>query len=276
VQRKNETSQMAEDQILNLSEAVTMFLATLSPEQKQEGQQELNRFVRWYGGGRPIKGIIAREVEDYSKNISASIIDSNKKIEPVRNFLSYIKKKKLIEVSLAPHIRVSKAKQGRSARKSVSEEAPIALTSEGYASLESELEALIKGRPGIAEQLRHASADKDFRENAPLEAARERQGQIEARIREIEATLRDSTVIEGKRKTTKTVGIGCTVVLHDLSNGEQITYTLVSPPEANPTQGRLSIASPTGKALLAHKVGKVVEVAAPVGTLRYQIDEIRG
>lgn len=267
---------MSEEQNLSLSEAVTMFLATLSPEEKHGGQQELNRFVRWYGGERPIRGIIAREIGDYGKNISASIADAEKKIEPVRSFLSYAKKKKLIEISLAPHLRVSKAKKSRSVRRGASETAPITLTSRGYASLESELDILKNERPRIAEQLRHAAADKDIRENAPLEAAKERQGQIEARIREIEATLKGSTVIEGKPKKTHTVGIGCTVVLRDLSNGEQLHYMLVSPTEANPTQGRLSIASPTGKALLDNTVGTVVEVAAPVGKFRYQIDEIRG
>jgi transcription elongation factor GreA len=267
---------MSEEQNLSLSEAVTMFLAILSPGEKHESQQELNRFVRWYGGERPLRGIIAREIGDYGKNISASIADAEKKIEPVRSFLSYAKKQKLIEISLAPHLRVSKAKKRRSVRRDISETAPTALTSQGYASLESELDALKDERPRIAEQIRHAAADKDVRENAPLEAARERQGQIEARIREIEAILKGSIVIKDSPKKTQTVGIGCTVVLRDLSNDEQLRYMLVSPTEADPTQGRLSIASPTGKALLDNTVGTVVEVSAPVGTFRYQIDEIKG
>ncbi len=253
-----------------------MFLATLSPAQRQEGQQELNRFVRWYGGERPVMVLSAREVGDYGKNISASVTDAERKIEPVRSFLSFAKKKKLIGISLAPHLRVGKVKQGRSVKKGSAEIPPVALTAEGYASLESELEALRKERPHMAEQLRQAAADKDFRENAPLEAAREHQGQVEARIRELEATLRGSTVIEKKPRITQRVGVGCTVTLRDLSSGEQLSYILVSPSEANPAQGRLSIASPTGKALLDNKSGTVVEVVAPVGTLRYQIDEIKG
>jgi transcription elongation factor GreA len=267
---------MSDEQKPSLSEAVTMFLSTLSPEQKQESQQELNRFVRWYGAERLIRELSAREIGDYGKNISASVTDPEKKIEPIRNFLSYAKKKKLIEISLAPHLRVSKAKKGRIIRRRAVETAPVALTSEGYSSLEAELEALKEERPRISEQIRLAAADKDFRENAPLEAARERQGQIEARIRDIEATLKGSTLIKAKTKGSKKVGIGCTVSLQDLESSEQLNYTLVSPSEANPVQGKISIASPIGKALLGNEVGAVVIVVAPVGKFRYQIDEIKG
>ena len=265
---------MTEQQSLSLSEAVTTFLATLSPEQKQESQQELNRFVRWYGAERPITGLIAREIGNYGDNVSSFVANPAKKLEPVRSFLAYAKKKKLIEISLAPHLRVSKGKQSRSVRKGSIDTTP--LTSEGYATLESELDVLKKERPRIAEQLRLAAADKDLRENAPLETAKEHQGQIEARIREIEATLKASTIIKKKPKGTKTVGVGCTVSLRDLGSGEQLRYILVSPSEANPAKGKLSIASPTGKALLDNEIGAVIEVIAPVGTLRYQIDEIKG
>jgi transcription elongation factor GreA len=267
---------MSEQQSLSLSEAVTTFLATLSPEQKQESQQELNRFVRWYGVERPINELTAREIGNYGDNVSSFVTNPVKKLEPVRSFLAYAKKKKLIGVSLAPHLRVSKAKQSRSVRKGSIDTTPVTLTSEGYATLESELDVLKKERPRIAEQLRLAAADKDLRENAPLETAKEHQGQIEARIREIEATLKTSTIIKKKPKGTKTVGVGCTVSLRDLGSGEQLRYTLVSPSEANPAKGKLSIASPTGKALLDNEIGAAIEVIAPVGTLRYQIDEIKG
>jgi len=139
-----------------------------------------------------------------------------------------------------------------------------------------ELESLKMERPMIAEQIRLAAADKDVRENAPLEAARERQGHLEARIREIEATLGAATVMDDRPRATRTVGVGCRVRLSDMKSGDELTYRLVSPSEADPAQGRLSIASPTGKALLDHETGALVKVEAPVGTLQYRIDEIRG
>lgn len=271
---------MAEEHNLSLDEAVTMYLATLPPEQRQESQQEVNRFVRWYGGNRLMSELTVREVGEYgegvSKSIRSSVTDPAKKIEPVRNFLTFAKKKRLTEVNLAPNLRVSKTKKGPAVKRGHKEAAQVHLTSEGHAAMKSELETLKDERPRVVEQIRHAAADKDFRENAPLEAAREHQGQLEARIRELEATIKGATIMKEKTSITLRVGIGCTVGLCDLSSGEQLHYTMVSPSESNPTKGKLSIASPTGKALLDREVGAVVEVTAPVGTFLYRIEDIKG
>jgi transcription elongation factor GreA len=271
---------MAEEQNLSLNEAVTMYLATLTPEQRQESQQELNRFVRWYGGDRLMSELGARQVGEYgesvSKSIRSSVTDPAEKIEPVRSFLTFAKKAKLTGINLAPNLRVSKTKKGPVVKRRHQEAAPVHLTSEGHAAMKSQLEALKDERPRIVEQIRYAAADKDFRENAPLEAAREHQGQLEARIRELEATIKGATILKEKTSITLRVGIGCTVGLCDLTSGEQLHYTLVSPSESNPTKGKLSIASPTGKALLDQEIGSVVEVAAPVGTFRYRIEDIKG
>lgn len=271
---------MAEEKKPSLEEAVTMYLATLPVEQRQESQQELNRFVRWYGGERLMSELGAREIGEYgesvSKAIRSSVTDPAKKIEPVRNFLTFAKKSKLTEVNLAPNLRVSKTKKGHLVKNSHKEAEQVRLTSEGHAALKSELEALKNERPRVAEQIRHAAADKDFRENAPLEAAKEHQGQIEGRIRELEATIKGAAIIQEKTSSTLRAGIGCVVVLYDLTTGDQLHYTLVSPSESNPTKGKLSIASPTGKALLDQEIGTVIEVAAPVGTFHYRIEEIKG
>jgi transcription elongation factor GreA len=271
---------MAEERNLSLNETVTMYLATLTPEQRQESQQELNRFVRWYGGDRLISELGAREVGEYgesvSKSIRSSVTDPSEKIEPVRSFLAFAKKKKLTELNLAPNLRVSKTKKGPVVKRRHQEVAQVHLTSEGHAAMKSELEALKDERPRVVEQIRHAAADKDFRENAPLEAAREHQGQLEARIRDLETTIKGATIIKERTSIALRVGIGCTVSLCDLGSGEQLHYTLVSPSESNPTKGKLSIASPTGKALLDQEVGTVVEVTAPVGTFRYRIEDVKG
>ena len=269
---------MAEQQNPSLDEAVTTYLSTLTPEQKQESQQELNRFVRWFGGERRISELTAREVGEYGEWASSSLDNATEKIEPVRSFLSFAKKKNLTELNLAPHLRVSKVKKGPAVKRSAKrkESAQVHLTQEGHAAMKSELEALKKERPRVSEQIRHAAADKDFRENAPLEAAKEHQGHIEGRIRELEAALKSATILEGKTTVTVKVDIGCTVCLCDLISGEQLRYTMVSPNESNPAKGKLSIASPTGKALLDKEVGAIVEVTAPVGTFKYRVDEIKG
>jgi len=266
---------MSEQQSVTLTEAVTKFLATLSPEERQENQQELNKFIHWHGGERPVSTLNPKEVGDYADSISTSLTDATRKLEPVKNFLSFVRKKKLVDVSLAQHLRVSKGKI-KVTRTASLNCIPASLTPEGYATLTAELETLKHERPHIAEQIRHAAADKDFRENAPLEAAREHQGQVEARIRDLEAILKGSRMAEEKPVATQTAGIGCTIGLYEPSSGELFYYTLVSPSEANPAKGKISIISPIGKAVMDHQTGAEVEVLAPVGKLRYQIKEIKG
>jgi len=246
----------------NLAEAATMFLSTLSPEQKQQSQQELNKFVRWYRSERLISELTPREIAEYAERVNSLATDPVQKLEPVKTFLSYIKKEGLTTQNLAVHLRPSKTKRKLSTKRSHKGPEPVALTSEGFTAMESELASLKSERPQMADQLRQAAADKDFRENAPLEAAREHQGQVEARIRELESTLSAATILKQTSTNRKKVGIGSKVFLHDLSSGEQISYNLVSPSEANPTKGKLSIASPTGKALLEQEIGVVVEVIA--------------
>ncbi|MFC2059085.1 GreA/GreB family elongation factor [Chloroflexota bacterium] len=267
---------MAKQRNLNLAEAATMFLSTLSPEQKQQSQQELNKFVLWYRSERLVSELTPREIAEYAERMNSLATDPVKKLEPVKAFLSYTRKEGLTTQNLAVHLRPSKTKGKLSTKRSHKGPEPVTLTSEGFTAMESELASLKSERPNMADQLRQAAADKDFRENAPLEAAREHQGQVEARIRELESTLSAATILKQSTTNRKRVGIGSKVVLHDLASGEQISYNLVSPSEAKPAEGKLSIASPTGKALLEQEIGVVVEVIAPLGTLSYKIEDIQG
>ena len=119
-----------------------------------------------------------------------------------------------------------------------------------------------------------AAADKDFRENAPLHAAREERGHVEGRIKELEGTLKAATIIdENKEPTVKSV-VGDSLVLTDLATGEECCYRIVDPREVNPSKGKISIASPLGKALLGKQDGQEIEIIAPVGKLRYRIIRI--
>jgi transcription elongation factor GreA len=150
------------------------------------------------------------------------------------------------------------------------------LTPEGHAALLAELEALKAQRPKIAEQLRLARADKDFRENAPLDAARDAQGHLEARIREVESILHKAVIIDGGGAGSQqaTVQLGTTVLVRDLDAGKESQYTLVNPSEASPREGKLSAASPVGRALLDKTVGEEVEVQVPAGTMRLRVERI--
>jgi transcription elongation factor GreA len=120
--------------------------------------------------------------------------------------------------------------------------------------------------------------DKDFRENAPLDAAKERQGIVESRIRELEAGITRAQIIstdmpKGKRQR---VAVGTRVTLKDVSSGKQIKYTLVDVREADVTSGRISTVSPVGQALLDRMVGEEISINVPKGTLRYTLEDIGG
>ncbi|MEE9324982.1 MAG: transcription elongation factor GreA, partial [Dehalococcoidia bacterium] len=203
--------------------------------------------------------------------------DSLKRLESVRAFLLYAKKEGFTRTNLSINLKVKRSSaKAQGPLKRPAQEKSVPLTAEGRARLLQELESLKQQRVSIVEELRRAAADKDFRENAPLEAARQYQGQTEARIRELEEALRSGTIQPDAGPEGEKVGVGKVVALLDLISGERLHYTLVSPREANPMEGRISVESPVGKALLAKRRGEEVEVSAPAGTLRYRIEEIEG
>ena len=263
-----------QEQNPGLGELATRFLNSLPPDERKANRQEVYHFVRWYGWERPICELSIPGIGDYAEQVVLSTTDPTKKLEPVRAFLTYAHKEDLCQTNLAVHLRVKRggAKPVTSAKQGLQESAP--LTSQGYAELKSRLAALKSERPHIAEELRKAAADKDFRENAPLEAVREYQGQLEARIREVEATLKSAVVISAREVNTLKADIGNIITLRDLASGEELRYTLVSPSEANASQGKISSASPTGRALLGRGEKELIEVTAPAGKLCYQIERV--
>jgi len=261
-------------QNLSLSEAATRFLASLSPEERGASQQEVYRFVRWYGWERPLAGLTAPEVANYAERLSLSDTNYMKKLELIRAFLIYAKKEGWSKTNLATQLKARKGKTvfRSSSRRGSSQ--TTSLTQQGYAELKAELDTLKSKRPQAIDEMRRAAADKDFRENAPLEAAREQRGQLEGRIEELEGVLKSATVLDKGQKTTLKVGVGDSVTLCDLASGEEVHYTIVSPREVDPTQGKISSASPIGRALIGQGQGKVVEVIAPAGKLRYQVIQV--
>lgn len=258
----------------SLGEAASRFLASLPAEERGKAQQEVYKLVRWFGWKRMLTEISIPEIGNYGEQATFSVTEPQQKLEPVKAFLTYIYKEGLAKTNLSVHLRVKKSVSRPAVSPKQRFKEPISLTAQGYAELEAELISLKNERPQVTEEIRKAAADKDFRENAPLEAAREYQGHLEARIRELEATLKSSIVAGKTRADTVRVSIGDTVVLRDLDRGELLHYTLVAPSEANPIKGKISAVSPTGKSLIGHGSGEIIEVAAPAGVLRYQIENI--
>jgi len=263
---------MSEDK--NLAQAAADFLTSLPTDQKDEFRQELNKFARWCGKSRPMAELSALDVANYAESINSATTDISKVTAAVKAFLSYAKKEGLTRTNLSVHLRVKKLTSSRMAS-TKGKPTTLVMTAGGYDELKAELDNLEKERPKLAEDIRKAAADKDFRENAPLEAARERQGMVEARIRQLEAMLKTAKVNE-ERASDVVITIGTTVIIQGLSDSEEMSYKLVNPNEASPLKGKLSISSPIGKALLGHRQGDVIEVIAPSGALNYRIVRIAG
>lgn len=150
---------------------------------------------------------------------------------------------------------------------------PNYLTPEGEAKLKAELEDL-KGprREELAQRLRSAIQMGDLSENADYHKAKEDQGFLEGRIKELEAILRNSVIIE-KSANSGIVSIGSHVTIQE-EDFDPETYHLVGPTEADPRQGRISHESPIGRALMDKKVGDIAETEAPGGKIRFKIIKI--
>jgi len=261
-------------QNLSLNEAASRFLASLAPEERGVSQQEIYRFVRWFGWERPLAGLTPPEVANYAERLSLSDTSYMKKFELIRAFLTYASKEGWCKSNLATHFktRLGKTRSPVSTSQGLHETTP--LTQQGYAELEAELVSLKSKRSQLIDEIRRAAADKDFRENAPLDAAREERGHLEGRIKELEETLRSAIIIDGEQKVARKAGIGDSILLCDVASGEELHYVIVSPREADPIKGKISSASPIGKAVTGRAQDEIIEVAAPAGKLLYRIKKI--
>lgn len=257
-----------------LGEAAGYFLSGLSREEREISQQEIFKFVRWFSWNQPFTSLTAPEVAHYAEQLSLCDAEYEKKLVLIRAFLIQAKKENFIKSNLASHLKTRKGKTRvqHLIKRGLPDATP--LTQEGRAALEAELATLKSRRIQAVEEVRRAAADKDFRENAPLEAAREQLGHLEGRIRELEEVLKSATPIDqGKNKIFK-VGIGDSIILSDLASGEELRYSLVSPREVNPSAGKISNVSPLGKAISGRSQGEVVEISVPAGKLRYLIKHV--
>ena len=259
----------------SLGQVATQFVLRLPSEERLKAQQEVYKFVRWYGEERQLSELTIPEVANYAEQITSSTTEAVEKLGIIKTFLAHGYKQGLTTTNLAAHIKVKKTSSRSLHSSKPHSRGAVLLTTQGYAVLKAELATLKDERPRIAEELRKAAADKDFRENAPLDAAREYQGQLEARIRELESTLKLATVMDEQQASGGKVAIGDTVVLRDLASGEELDYTLVDASEANPMERKLSVTSPVGQALLGRQRGNKVEVRAPGGILHYQIEDVK-
>ena len=149
------------------------------------------------------------------------------------------------------------------------------MTQEGYDKKMQELAHLENvERPEVVRAIVEAREKGDLSENAEYDAAKERQGMLEAKIAELKHLVASARIIDESKIQTDEVQLMNKVTIMNLANKAKMTYTIVTETEANLREGKISISTPIAKGLLGHKVGDTVEVVAPAGKLKFQIVEI--
>jgi transcription elongation factor GreA len=152
----------------------------------------------------------------------------------------------------------------------------IIVTEEGLKKLNEELEYLkTTKRKEVVEAIRIALSFGDLSENSEYDEAKNEQAKTEARISELEESLKHVKVISDSEVNTDTVNIGNIVVVYDIEFDEEIEYTLVGSTEADPLENKISDQSPIGSSLIGRKVGETVDVHTPGGVIKLEIREIK-
>ena len=146
------------------------------------------------------------------------------------------------------------------------------MTKSGKAKLDEELKKLLQvERPSVIKAIEEARSHGDLSENADYDAAKDRQAFIESRIAEIKGKLATAEVVDPKEIKSKTIVFGATVTLMDLDVDKKSTYQIVGVDEANIKEGRISIFSPLGRAMIGKKSGDLVEFHSPKGDKEYEV-----
>ena len=248
---------------------------------KPVDHKALYHFVQYFSPDTLVQKLTPADIGSYAESVNGTGTSPKaiEQLQSVKDFLAYVHKVlrwTATSKNPATYVRIRKPRTRTDATVISSESQPIELTSEGHAQLMMQRERLVAESESLVEEIRRARADGDVTENSPLDAAREEQGRVEARIQEITATLERSVIIEeGQSRDSKVVKIGARVEVKDLgSNRDPRIYTLVNKTEANPLEHRISDDSPMGKALLGKRVGQKLLVETPRGKQNYEVISI--
>lgn len=258
----------------------------VADDDKPKAFPEVQRFARWIGEDQRVDKVIASEVAQFSETYRSNASKAQKdQARHIKGFLNFLKKRQYTTDSLASHIRVRP-------RSNAGQRAPVArpkvtednrLTQAGFDEYKRMLEELYADRPKAQDDVARAAASGDVRENAPLDAARDRHGYIEGEIRRIEGIIDSAVVIsedEQRARAGEGVLIGNTVSVlkigeHYVYKGEHVVpefdadkqrptkYQIVSSHEANPLQSKISNVSPVGVELMGKKTGDKIKVKTP-------------
>lgn len=263
---------------VTLGEALTEYINSLKPEVRIAHAAYVRKYVEHAGEQTYVASLTSSRIESYAEaQIKVSDPSAGVRVAALKQWFQFLKKRSYTTQNYGVHIRVRKL-PGRnafgSARTVIGEENGLEMTREGHEALTAELNELKARIPELIAAVARAREDKDFRENAPLEAAREALAFNEQRVKAIEATLKRATIVREASATDDRSSMGSVVTVTRLDNGKQVTYRLVGAREANPTEKKISVESPVGKVLLGRRAGDDVSVTVPSGTIEYRIDAV--
>lgn len=152
----------------------------------------------------------------------------------------------------------------------------IPMTREGFQRLQEELKRLVRvDRPAVVQAIAEARGHGDLSENAEYEAAKDRQGFIEGRIKELNDKIARAQVIDPSDLDSEKVVFGATVTLVDVDSGTEVTYQIVGEDEADIKAGKISVTSPVGKALIGHRLDDEIRIKVPSGIKVYELIDIK-
>ncbi len=151
----------------------------------------------------------------------------------------------------------------------------VPMTVEGHRRLQEELKTLVRvERPKVVQDIAEARSHGDLSENAEYDAAKERQGFVEGRIQELNDKIARAQVIDLTTIKSDKIVFGATVTVFDIDTEKEATYQIVGEDEADIKDGKISITSPVGKALIGHCVDEEVRIVVPSGVRVYEITRI--
>src|SRR5437762_8797899 len=149
------------------------------------------------------------------------------------------------------------------------------ITQETLEQMKTELQRLrAVERPAASRAIAEAREKGDLKENAEYDAAKEAQGMLEAKIKQLEGIIATARIVDEGNIDTSKVSILTKVTLTNLSTKKEVTYQIVSEKEADLKAGKISVSSPIGKGVLGKKAGDTAEVQAPAGTMKFKIEKI--
>ena len=257
----------------------------------EAAREAVTRFLWHFGPSTPIGDLSPKTMEGFQETIGTNTMDLASRLQPVKEFLRYCWKQEYTLTidadgntsaqNLGNFLRIKRPTSVvRDDSRFQHEQAQIfEMTADGLQLLQEELGQLNAEMPEAVQAVAAAREDKDIRENAPLEAAREHQERLRSRIDELEYQIAHAVVREEQATGRAKLGSRVEVVEVDDNGGflgEAREYTLVGTTEANAAARRISVESPLGRGLLDQPADRQIEIQAPSGRKRFRLLAVKG